>query len=841
MNLTSKFILVILLITSLVVSVFTYIQITEKEEILKSELQKRITLMKNNIELNAKHQIKDLKDIVENDIASFNFSHIEITFQKLINKKNINAINMNNLDKDVNLFIGDKSFKKYFYINEVQQLTIKEIKDGNNFLISETLNFTNKWGSLNIVYSLSDLKEKITIEEQLITAIIKESIEKTIYASIIFALLIIFFAFMFTRKLILPILLLTEIAKQIANGKMNVYNEFENIKREDEIGVLYNTFKIMSIKLESSYKKLNILNESLEAKVIKRTQQLLLEKQKAEESTKIKSEFLATMSHEIRTPMNGILGMSYLTLQTPLNEQQEDYVMKIEQSAKSLMTLINDILDFSKLEASKLTISNVEFNLFLLLQELINVLKIEANKKDLEIILEYNIINHNFYGDSLRITQILTNVISNAIKFTNKGNIKISISNTSVNHYQFSISDTGIGITKEELSKLFKSFSQADSSTTRKYGGTGLGLIISKQLTELMNGKIWVESEKDVGSIFHVEIELKVLNTPLHIDGLDKHTPTLDINTLENSKILLVEDNVINQEIILGLLENSSIQIDIANNGKEAIEIFDSNIHKIIFMDIKMPIMDGIEATQIIRAKNQTIPIIALTANSMKEVISLFQEIGMNEHLDKPIDIEKLNYILHKYLLQKVSELKIPEFILIDSKTALKYLNNNKKLYLKILKNFYNNYKDINFFLMSKTEKEREIHTLKGLSLNIGAETLHQTIRKFELSKDKSSFDLIENQLNYVIKELEIVEKISDEKKFRILSNIKLSDTERSHLFQELYDSIKQRKPKLCANSIHKIDTYKLEHQDDIVLEKIKIEIKQYNFKKANILLKEIL
>ena len=837
MNLTNKFIFIIIFITSLVVSVFTYMQINEQKEILKSELQQRINLMKNNIELNAKNTINNLKHDVENDIASFNFSHIELSFQKLLDDKTINTINMHNLAKDINLFAGDKYFKKYIDVDNIEQVTIKKIKNKDNFIISAPLNFTNKWGYIHIIYSLSDLKEEIFFEEQLITLKINGTIRKAIYTSLIFTFLIVFFTYIFTHKLIQPILSLTEIAKQIADGKMNVNNEFEHIKRKDEIGILYNTFKDMSTQLEHSYKKLNKLNNDLETKVTKRTNQLLLEKEKAEKATQIKSEFLATMSHEIRTPMNGILGMSFLTLQTSLNEKQRNYVTKIESSANSLMTIINDILDFSKLEAKKLVISKTKFNILDLIQNIINMLQIEADKKNLKIIFDYNLPNHYFIGDSLRITQVLTNIIGNAIKFTDDGEITIAVSNSSKNRYKFSISDTGIGLTNDEISKLFKSFSQADSSTTRKYGGTGLGLIISKQLLELMNGKIWIESTKDIGSVFYIELDLIVPNEQETVKKLDNDTHKIDVKIPINSKILLVEDDKINQEIIVGLLENNLGQVDIANNGKEAIEIFDENKHKIIFMDIKMPIMDGIEATKLLRAKNKTIPIIALSANTQQKDIEQTQEVGMNEYLIKPIDVEKLCSIIEKYLGKKASSLDIPQFKSINSDIALSYLNNDNELYIKILKNFYNNYRNLDINSLTNEQMVIELHTLKGLSATIGADALHKCIQEFDISTKHNSNELLQNNLNQVLEELKIVQ---DKEKLNSSSYLELSSSLRYTLFQELYTVIEQKKPKLCHKVIHKIEAYKLDKDDAIVFDKIKKEISQYNFKEAIHLLNKI-
>jgi len=836
MSLTNKFIFVILFITALIVSVFTYLQITEQKKILKNELNQRIDLMNNNIELNAKHIINTLKYDVENDIASFNFSHIDISFRKLMNNPNIQTINMHNIDKNVNLIIGDKNIEQYIHQDDIQKLTITKLEHRNSFVISVPLHFSQKWGTLHVVYSLHNLKKAILKEERHIIEKINKSIQNAIYTAIILALLIIFFAYIFTRKFLLPILSLTEIAKHITNGKMDVNNEFETIKREDEIGVLYNTFKEMSTQLENSYKKLQKLNENLEAKVMSRTNQLNLEKQKAEKATKVKSEFLATMSHEIRTPMNGILGMAYLALETSLDSQQKNYITKIEKSATSLMRIINDILDFSKLEATKLTIIHSQFNLLKLIQNVINILKIEADKKDVKLLLNYDISQKTFNGDSLRINQIFTNIIGNAIKFTDKGTIEINISNIGVNRYRFSIDDTGIGLTEEQIEKLFKSFSQADTSTTRKYGGTGLGLVISKQLANLMNGDIWVERKKGKGSIFHIEIELDSINI------IDNKVPYIknkfDISTLSKARILVVEDNTINQEIIAGLLENSSITIDFANNGQEAIDLFDTNIHKLILMDIEMPIMNGIEATKIIRKKDQSIPIIALTANAMITDVSQSKEMGMNEHLNKPIDINQLHSILEKYLSHNTKKETLKIDSSINYEIGLQYLNNNEKLYNKILKNFFDTYKNLNLNSLDKTQNEIEIHTLKGLSKNIGAEKLFQIINNLEPKETFANCEIIQKELLCVIEELSRVNFIEQQNDL-VLTELSLEQKET--LFHELYNAIKQKKPKLCNITIQEIQKYKLSDYDTKIFENTKHEITQYNFKQAEILIEELL
>ncbi len=401
--------------------------------------------------------------------------------------------------------------------------------------------------------------------------------------------------------------------------------------------------------VEEKTKDLKEINENLENKIKKRTKALEIEKEKAQEATQIKSDFLANMSHEIRTPMNGIIGMSHLALKTTLNNKQKNYIQKIESSAKGLLGIINDILDFSKIEAGKLTIEKINFDMSKIISNVINLMEFNATAKNLKLIVNYDKkLDKNFYGDSLRISQILINLLENAIKFTNTGEVSLKITQTEKNIVRFEVKDTGIGLSQNQIDNLFQSFSQADATTTRKYGGTGLGLFISKKLVNLMQGKIWVKSKVDIGTNFIFEIELP----KSHIENIEQSNNEIKMKSLKDKTILVVEDNLINQEIILGILEDSGIIIDIANNGQEAIDIFKTNKNKyqLIIMDIQMPIMNGYEATKRIREIDKNIPIIALTANAMKEDAIKTLKAGMNEHLNKPIDVENLYKILLKYL-----------------------------------------------------------------------------------------------------------------------------------------------------------------------------------------------
>ncbi len=586
------------------------------------------------------------------------------------------------------------------------------------------------------------------------------------------------------------------------------------------------------------YKKLSILNKQLE-----------YAKQKAQQANKSKSQFLANMSHEIRTPMNGIIGMSHLALQTNLNDKQKGYLKSIDNSAKNLLNIINDILDFSKIEAGKLEINKVDFNIDELLANIRSIVTIKADEKGLGCDITCNSLNnHIYFGDNLRISQILLNLISNAIKFTKVGNISIEVENQDNNIMRFIVSDTGIGLSKEHIDKLFQSFTQADESTTREYGGTGLGLSISKQLVELMNGKIWIESEENIGSKFIFEIKLPQGDAKKIIkkENIDLN----QISVLRGSHILLVEDNTTNQEIIKGLLENSGIIIDIASNGKEAVQKFKSNLnaptevtlgckYELILMDLQMPIMDGIEATKIIRTTNKDIPIIALTANAMLSDIETTQKAGMNEHLNKPIEIDKLFSILLKYISKKVEKLEvitiqnqddinIPNFVNIDTKDGLFHMNNNKKLYLKILNNFYINNKELKLENLDDKELEIVVHSIKGISANIGATSLTKIAKELENTLNKDLFSVFYHELNIVLEELKDIKMPNNKINYSLK---KLDPIKRDNLFNSIKEFASKQKAKQIKELIIELEQYKLSNEDNALLNKINDLLRKRKYK----------
>ena len=354
-------------------------------------------------------------------------------------------------------------------------------------------------------------------------------------------------------------------------------------------------------------------------------------KESAEAATRSKSLFLANMSHEIRTPMNGIIGMTDILKHTYLNNKQKEYLSIINLSANNLLTIINDILDFSKIEAGQIELETINFDLREQIDEIVQLLALKTKEKKLKLLSNIaddipKIIN----GDTVRLKQIIINLVNNAIKFTEKGSIKIesklqeeNLKNITI---LFKIIDTGIGISDEGKKKLFKSFSQTDSSTTRKYGGTGLGLTISKKLSELMGGEIGVESEVNKGSIFWFTVVLNkyIKDEKIQEIEIKKEEKPKDI-IINNKKlnILLAEDNPINQRVAVFNLKKLGHKIDIAENGRVALEMFKNGNYDVILMDVQMPEMDGIEATIKIRIfekeeNKKAIPIIAMTANALK-------------------------------------------------------------------------------------------------------------------------------------------------------------------------------------------------------------------------------
>ena len=654
-------------------------------------------------------------------------------------------------------------------------------------------------------------------------------------------------------------------------------------------------------------------NINLEQQVAERTSSLV-------KANKAKSEFLANMSHEIRTPMNAIIGMSQLALQTELNEKQQNHIEKVNRSATSLLGIINDILDFSKIEAGKLDMEIVNFRLEDVMDNLLSLVGLKSEEKEIELMFDLDIdVPTALKSDPLRLGQILTNLSNNAIKFTKAGGeivIAVTVEEQTDTHAKlhFSVRDSGIGMTSKQQEKLFQAFTQGDSSTTRKFGGTGLGLVICKRLVELMDGRIWIESTEDVGSTFHFTVRLEkqknqpalkhfdntdlgelkvlivdnnktsreILNNLLmyfelqvdHTDsgesaieilektdkdvpydlvlmdwrmpGLDGiettrriqsdpniiHSPTVimisaygrmelkkaakgvdiaglltkpvtpsslhnailvamgheaimvhhsqytpedtakAIKKLRGAKVLLVEDNEINQELVIELLTNNGIETEFVYDGQEALDALQQHHYDGVLMDCQMPVMDGYEATRKIRAQEKfiSLPVIAITANVMSGDRKKALDVGMNDHIPKPINFDNMFVTMAKWITpaQPVTEAivtepvvieqgtaghriilhdenSLPELPGIDTQAGLKIIRNNVKLYRKLLLKFSESYQNFEQeFLDAKNGKDPEApahvaHALKGVAANLGITDIQHAASLLETaSKDNS-------------------------------------------------------------------------------------------------------
>ncbi|HWY58561.1 MAG TPA: response regulator [Terriglobales bacterium] len=688
------------------------------------------------------------------------------------------------------------------------------------------------------------------------------------------------------------------LSAEILSGNIKTRELLEQTRAQAE------TLAVSERQITARKEELETINQALEASEV----ELRRAKEVAEEATKVKSDFLAKMSHEIRTPMNAIIGMSHLALRTELNPRQKDYLRKIQQSGQHLLGIINDILDFSKIEAGKLSIEAIDFDLEKVLENVSNLISEKASAKGLELIFDIEpSVSTRLKGDPLRLGQILINFCNNAVKFTEQGEIvvkaRVQEENENGKLVHFSVSDSGIGLTEEQMKRLFQAFEQADASTTREYGGTGLGLAISKRLAELMGGDVGVTSKKGRGSTFWFTARLgkggtdarhlsqpdlrgrrvliiddnsqarEVLSNMLTsmtfvvheaasgkegiemvrhaadvreayevvfidwqmpgLDGIetgkqirtlpnvafpphlvmvtaygreevlkqaednafasilvkpvtpsmlfdsvlevlgtssknsDEIRPSTDVNLdqMHGARVLLVEDNELNQEVALGLLENARLSIDVAENGKIAVRMVSERDYDLVLMDMQMPVMDGISATQAIRSnpRFRTLPIIAMTANAMASDREKCIQAGMNDHVSKPIDPNVLFATMIRWIkpgpiqpsappqesaslpreVALASSEPLPDSIDgINLKEGLMRVAGNKRLYRDLLLQFATKYGDANSqvsaALKSGDQKlaERIAHTIKGVAgtmaikqIQFAAEKLEKAVR----------------------------------------------------------------------------------------------------------------
>jgi len=522
-----------------------------------------------------------------------------------------------------------------------------------------------------------------------------------------------------------------------------------------------------------------VLSATLIIRHLMRNNKLILEleqaKEKADIAGNIKEQFLANMSHEIRTPLNSIIGFSNLANKTPLNKEQKEYVSFIKSSSENLLYIINDILDFSKLEAGKLQISKAPFNLKDICHfiEMLFQVQISDKKIHFSCQIEENI-PMNLTGDDDRLKQILTNLISNAVKFTGiGGNISLKIQRAKqedeIVYIRFAVKDSGIGIPEEKLKTIFERFEQADSATTRKYGGTGLGLSIVKQLVTLQNGTVEVNSKINSGSEFIVTIPYSINQLADEQQDSGKHTvPEKRYN--KKARILIAEDNKMNQMLLKYLFQNWGMNITLAHDGQEAIDLIAKHDYDLIMLDIQMPVIDGYGVVKWIRqTKKSNVPVVAMTAHTMPTEIEQSKAAGMNDYLPKPLIEENVIRIFNKYI-----PLKDPATTPAQSSCRYVHLNNMKRLFgndpaviRELMEHFSKNYpeeiKELNSAFKNKQlEKVYSIaHNLKTTvgALNSDSELLPPLIAIEAYKFKEADWDQIWTELLLLNNSLADVEK----------------------------------------------------------------------------------
>ena len=608
-------------------------------------------------------------------------------------------------------------------------------------------------------------------------------------------------------------------------------------------------------------------------------------KEEADEANKAKSDFLANMSHEIRTPMNAIIGLSELIIEESMGRKVYDFAQDIKNASNSLLSIVNNILDISKIEAGKMELQEQEYAVERIVQDINGIMRIAAAEHGLA--MRYNINEKMPYllcGDDGKIRQIIINLLNNAIKFTRKGQVSLSVDYELLDDEQILllliVEDTGIGIKKEDLNKIFENFQQVDTKKNRQVEGTGLGLAIVKKLAEMMGGMVQVESEYGHGTRFQVSIPQKVMdNTPIAdstLTNVEKGEEIENMFKCPNSQLLIVDDNRINLKVAVGLIELYGARIDEAKSGPEAIEKVKEKKYDIIFMDHMMPEMDGVEAVHIIRTQcgeNGRDPvIIALTANAIKGAQEMFLENGFQAFLPKPIDKDQLHEIMSTYIpeedkvpdeaaaaVEEFTEEDVQQLAMegVDVRAGLELRREGVKSYLELLELYYTDGLEKVLLIRQLAEAEDyknyeiEVHALKSASANIGAMELSSMAKANEYAaKDgneefiQDNYETLLEEYNAILAEIERVlhkfGRLQDERS-EDESLPTLSEAALIGRVEEILACLEDFKPKDAARKVDELMQYKVGTETRKVLHNIRTKLKLYDDDAAEDLLHELL
>ncbi len=649
----------------------TFIQTSTQKKILEKELGLRIALMREKLVERGKTLSDNLTRQTQNGIVTFNYSNVAEVINKTVKEDkdleyvilmdyfkiaHIHTLNpelqQKPLSDEDDLFAANQ---KGTIINEFEKYGTDIIE----FIIPIRIS-VEPWGVLRLGFSLDNLNSEIIKSRKDILKQTEHIIIKSIITSVVFVIIGVVIVFMISTRLSKPLIALTKSARVLARGDFSATENIK-IKTKDEIGILATSFVEMADNLKISYEKLEDYSQTLEQKVEKRTGEiqklnadLTNASEQALEATRAKSAFLANMSHELRTPMNAIIGYTEMLIDQAEDMDQEDFspdLKKIQAAGKHLLALINDILDLSKIEAGKMDIYLETFDISTMIKDIVNTIQpmVEKNSNTLNVNCANDIGVMN--ADLTKVRQGLFNLLSNASKFCKQGAISLDVDRETVDGIDwvsFGVADTGIGMTPEQMKKLFQAFSQADDSTTRNYGGTGLGLVITRSFCQMMGGDVSVKSEAGVGTTFTIRLPANSVQqdvTPVITD--DKK---LEDKTLSKGKniALVIDDEASARDLLKRSLDKNGFQVRTASSGEEGLRLAKELHPSVITLDVLMPVMDGWAVLSALKAEPELadIPVIIITMVNDK---GMGFTLGASEYLTKPVNRDQLRTILEKY------------------------------------------------------------------------------------------------------------------------------------------------------------------------------------------------